>query len=109
MGKGRVTLRPIAALPIVVQSICSDNHASRECRSAFSRLQTTMVVRGDVATDGVGQYPCTQPFAFECHESNCCESYHSRFIIALFVFGLLAIALGVAALWFFLQVRPTLR
>uniref|UniRef100_A0A914UMI3 Uncharacterized protein n=1 Tax=Plectus sambesii TaxID=2011161 RepID=A0A914UMI3_9BILA len=68
-----------------------------------------MVVGDAMATDGVGQYPCTLPFTFECRESNCCESYHSRFIIALVVVGLLVIALGVAALWFFLQVRPTLR
>lgn len=107
-AKGQSALRAIAPLPIVVQSICSDNHASRESLSGLWRLQT-MVVREDMATDGVGQYPCTLPFAFECRESNCCESYHSRFVIAIFVFGLLFIALTVAALWFFLQIRPTLR
>ncbi|KAI1728587.1 hypothetical protein DdX_00781 [Ditylenchus destructor] len=52
---------------------------------------------------------CPDHFGFECSDTNCCASYHQRFIMLLFSLGIFLVALAVLVVWLAIEFRPAKR
>ncbi|CAD5213406.1 unnamed protein product [Bursaphelenchus xylophilus] len=50
---------------------------------------------------------CPGKFAWECKDTNCCNSYHIRVLMLFFSIGVLFVALAVFGVWMAFDLRPS--
>ena len=73
--------------------------------SASASLQHSNGHGADASSENNGICDPHQ-FAFECASTNCCASYHQRFLLLLGSLGIFAVAILVLLVWMSLQWRP---